>query len=54
MLKEGKKHPTSFRLSQEALDLLEWLAPHLGLSQAAVLEMLIRERARRERGEGPK
>jgi predicted DNA-binding protein len=44
-----KKLPTSFRLSAEALELLEWLAKHLGVSQAAVLEMLIREKARKEK-----
>lgn len=46
-----RKHPTSFRLSVEALQLLGWLAERLGVSQAAVLEMLIRERARKEKGE---
>lgn len=46
-----KKEPTSFRLSPEALELLAWLAARLGVSQAAVLEMLIRERARKEKGE---
>lgn len=40
---------TSFRLSAESRNLLALLADHLGVSQAGVLEMLIRERARREK-----
>ncbi len=40
------KTKTSFTLSPEALRLLEALAQHLGLSKAAVLELLIREAAR--------
>lgn len=43
-----KKLPTSFRLSGEALSLLDALSKHLGVSQTAVVEMLIRERARKE------
>ena len=42
------KESTSFRLSARALELLRELAGRLGLSQASTLEMLIRERARRE------
>lgn len=42
------KQATSFRLSQEARALLSALARHLGVSQAAVLELLIRTRARQE------
>ncbi len=48
---EDRKTPTSFRLSAEAREMLEWLSKHLGISQAAMLEMLLRERYRKERGE---
>jgi predicted DNA-binding protein len=40
------KQGTSFRLSLEALELLRQIAKETGLSQASVLEMLIREKAR--------
>jgi predicted DNA-binding protein len=43
------KHATSFRLSPEALRHLAALAKRLGLSQAAVLELAIRQLARKER-----
>lgn len=43
------KQPTSFRLSSEAKALLADLATRLGISQASVLEMAIRELARRHR-----
>jgi len=39
------KHKTSFSLSEDALSLLRRLAQRLGLSQASVIELLIRERA---------
>jgi predicted DNA-binding protein len=39
------KIATSFRLSPEGLELLRALAERLGISQTAVLEMLIREKA---------
>jgi hypothetical protein len=42
------KKGTSFRLSEYGLALLERLATLYGLSQAGVLEMLIRDRARSE------
>ncbi len=42
------KLATSFRLSPEALRLLAGLAKRLGLSQAAVLELAIRQLARKE------
>ena len=42
------KHPTSFRLSEEALRLLDELAKKLGISQAAVLEIAIRAAAKKE------
>lgn len=40
--------PTSFRLSEEAKQLLEKLAGQMGVSGKVVLEGLIREKARRE------
>ena len=43
------KHPTSFRLSEKALALLNELAGALGLSQAAVIELAIRELARKKK-----
>lgn len=42
------KRAASFRLSPEALRLLAELAEHLGLSQAACLELAIRQLAKRE------
>ena len=42
------KHLTSIRLTPEAKQLLAELATTLGVSQAAVLELAIREKARRE------
>ncbi len=42
-----KKLPTSIRLSAEAKRLLALLADKMGLSQAGVLETLIREKAKR-------
>jgi hypothetical protein len=41
------KTGTSFRLSEEALDLMRDLGAHLGLSQASVIELALRELARR-------
>jgi len=43
------KHKTSIALSVEAKRLLAALAKNLGVSQSAVIELLIRERAKRER-----
>jgi predicted DNA-binding protein len=43
-----KKHPTSIRLSDEAKRLQKLLSQKLGVSQAAVLELAIRELAKRE------
>ncbi len=40
------KESTSFRLSDTARALLKQLAGELGVSQSAVLEILIRERAK--------
>ncbi len=39
------KLPVSFRLSQEAIRLLRLLAEKKGISQASVVEMLLREAA---------
>lgn len=52
MQRKGPAEPkqgTSFRLSVDARKLLALLSEHLGLSQAGALEMLIRERCRREK-----
>lgn len=43
-----EKQPTTFRLTDKAKDLLARLAEELGMSQGAVLESLIREKARKE------
>ncbi len=42
------KHPTSVRLTEEARALLLLLADHSGVSMAAMLELLIRDRAKQE------
>jgi hypothetical protein len=42
------KRSTTYRLSEEARTLLERLADHHGINQTAVLEMAIREKARRD------
>jgi hypothetical protein len=42
------KHPTSIRLTPEALRLLKALAKRLGISQAAVMELALRLLAARE------
>jgi hypothetical protein len=42
------KISAGFRLSSDALDLLRALAEKLGLSQAGVLEMIIRRTAAKE------
>jgi predicted transcriptional regulator len=49
-----KKNPTSIRLSDEAKRLLALLAEAFGISQVAVLEILIREKAKKEGVKGPK
>jgi predicted DNA-binding protein len=46
------KKATSMRLTPEALRLLELLAQKGGISQAAVVETLIREKAKREKISG--
>jgi predicted transcriptional regulator len=43
-----KKTPTSIRISPEAKELLAKLAAHLAISQTAVLELAIRQLAKRE------
>jgi hypothetical protein len=40
-----RRHPTSFRLSEEGLSLLDLIARQLGIKRAAVLELIIREKA---------
>ena len=40
--------PTSYRLSDEARRLLVLLAEKLGVSQTSILELAIREKAKRE------
>lgn len=42
------KEKTSFSLSTECKLVLALLSKHLGISQASVIEMLVRERARYE------
>lgn len=43
------KQPTSVRLSDTAKRLLAKLAEKFGVSQAAMLEIIIREKAKKER-----
>lgn len=43
------KNATSFRLSEEALHLIKLLAESKGVSQAAVIEMAIRDMAKKEK-----
>ncbi len=47
MKDEGKKQ-TAFRLSEEARRLLEVLSRKLGVTQAAIVELAIREKAQKE------
>jgi len=42
------KQPTSFRLTDTALQLLKVLADTRGVSQASILEMAVREMAKRD------
>lgn len=44
-----KKQKTSFTLSVECKELLRSLSVLLGISQASVIEFLVRERARQEK-----
>ena len=43
-----RKKSTSFRLSEQSLKLLSDLATQLGISQAAVLEVAVREKWRKD------
>jgi predicted DNA-binding protein len=43
------KYATSFRLSAEAIRLLKALAEAKGVSQASVIEMILRDAAKREK-----
>jgi hypothetical protein len=42
------KEPTSFRLSPDGRRLLEELSRRMGVSRTAILEVLIREKAKQE------
>jgi hypothetical protein len=44
------KQKTSFALSDEARRLLLWLAAYFGVSQAGVIEMLLRDKMRQVAG----
>ncbi len=48
-----KKIPIGPRLSETAVDLIKALADSKGVSQAAILEMAVREMAKREGVEVP-
>ena len=45
----ANKEPISFRLTPEAIRLIQELAKKLGVSQAAVLEMAVRKLAEQEK-----
>lgn len=49
MVSMKTKTSTSYRLSDEAKRLLALLAEKLSVSQTAILELAIREKAKRER-----
>jgi predicted transcriptional regulator len=40
--------PTSFRLSEEDIEILSWLADKRGNSRTAILKRMLREEKRRE------
>lgn len=42
------KHPTSYRLTPECRTLIEELARALGISRSGVIEIAVREKAKRE------
>jgi len=46
--KKATKVAASYRLSGEALALIARLAKHHGISQAAVVEMAVRQQARKD------
>jgi Ribbon-helix-helix protein, copG family len=43
-----KAKPTSVRLSEDAKRLIKLMSQKLGISQTAIIELAIREKARRE------
>jgi hypothetical protein len=45
------KPPTSYRLSEQATECIARLAEHLGVSKTDVVEMAVRQLARKELGE---
>lgn len=47
----SKTPPSGFRLSEEARRLLAALAERMGVSKTAVMEIAIREKAKREKVE---
>jgi predicted DNA-binding protein len=47
-MKDGNKKSTSFRLSPEALSLLSKMSQELGISQASLIELAVREFAKRK------
>ena len=47
-LQRRELKPTTFRLSVEARELLAALSRHKGISMTSVLEVLLREEAKRE------
>jgi hypothetical protein len=48
------KNPASYRLSEEALVLIEQLAKAMGLSRTSVIEVAIRQLAKKEGVQSPK
>jgi len=44
-----KSKPTSVRLSEDAQRLIHLLSQKLGISQTAIIELAIREKAKREK-----
>jgi hypothetical protein len=47
------KYPTSYRLSQECLILIEQLSAHLGITGTGVIEQAVRKMARAEMPDAP-
>ena len=50
-MERGTRKSITFRLTEECRRLLADLARERGISQAAVIELLVREAARKEKGE---
>ena len=44
-----KNKPTSIRLSDDAKRLIKLMSQELGISQTAIIELAIREKAKREK-----